>query len=553
MGAIGPVSLGEVRDVLADRLRTVAVEPPDNRYGRVFVGTADAGARADVPRRLRPRARRAPVPAEAPRGSAARRSDSPRGRGGAADAGRSRRGRAPPPAPRRRRRHRARVSLVSARRAARGASARAVLLRPRRDPRDDGPRPRPRGAAGGSRQRDARVARVARAARSRRAPWTTWSTTWRCCCRCSKTKDPLSVKGRAHYLLGLNDHLRRVPHGALAAVEARLDRLRRPRQAHRRRPRRARGPEARRASLSLTALQRYSVCPYQFLLAAIYRLEPFEEPTPLQRLDPLTKGGLFHQVQAAFFRERQKRKALPITPANLAESLEAIDARSSEGRGGASVRSSRPPSIACGGTRLPRSARTCVAGSCCRPKIRDPWTPERFELTSGFDRRRPRSAQRRRAGHGGRAVRPARLDRSRRAPRRVAHAARHRSQDGEEPHRGDDDGERREDAAARALQPGGRADDRRARGFRPALLLHARRGKFTAIPCSSVRSRATPASGAGDRGPRRSSSASLPRARRKARARTATSVAVCGPLEERRARRKNPGALADLKALRDLP
>ena len=37
MGAVGPVQLAEVRDVLADRLRSLEVEPPAQRYGRVFV------------------------------------------------------------------------------------------------------------------------------------------------------------------------------------------------------------------------------------------------------------------------------------------------------------------------------------------------------------------------------------------------------------------------------------------------------------------------------------------------------------------------------------
>ena len=39
MGAIGPVSLEEVRDVLADRLRTIDDQPPAQRYGAVFVGS----------------------------------------------------------------------------------------------------------------------------------------------------------------------------------------------------------------------------------------------------------------------------------------------------------------------------------------------------------------------------------------------------------------------------------------------------------------------------------------------------------------------------------
>ena len=39
MGAIGPVTLEEARDVLAERLRTLDEQPPANRYGRVFVGS----------------------------------------------------------------------------------------------------------------------------------------------------------------------------------------------------------------------------------------------------------------------------------------------------------------------------------------------------------------------------------------------------------------------------------------------------------------------------------------------------------------------------------
>ena len=39
MAAVGPVALAEVRDVLADRLVSLEVEPPAHRYGRVFVGS----------------------------------------------------------------------------------------------------------------------------------------------------------------------------------------------------------------------------------------------------------------------------------------------------------------------------------------------------------------------------------------------------------------------------------------------------------------------------------------------------------------------------------
>ena len=68
---------------------------------------------------------------------------------------------------------------------------------------------------------------------------------------------------------------------------------------------------------SLTALQRYAACPYQFLLAAIYRLAPLEEPAPLQRMDPLTRGDLFHQMQAGVLRQLQAEGMLPLSVEQL--------------------------------------------------------------------------------------------------------------------------------------------------------------------------------------------------------------------------------------------
>src|SRR5439155_761858 len=41
LDVIGPVALGEVRDVLAAELTTLAEPPPKDRYGRVFVGTIE--------------------------------------------------------------------------------------------------------------------------------------------------------------------------------------------------------------------------------------------------------------------------------------------------------------------------------------------------------------------------------------------------------------------------------------------------------------------------------------------------------------------------------
>mgnify|MGYP003694764521 CR=1 FL=1 len=67
---------------------------------------------------------------------------------------------------------------------------------------------------------------------------------------------------------------------------------------------------ARRYSLS--ALQKYANCPYQFLLSTIHRLRPAEDLEPLHRMDPLTRGSLFHEMQTAFYRRLQRDGALPV-------------------------------------------------------------------------------------------------------------------------------------------------------------------------------------------------------------------------------------------------
>jgi ATP-dependent helicase/nuclease subunit B len=63
---------------------------------------------------------------------------------------------------------------------------------------------------------------------------------------------------------------------------------------------------------SLSALQKYSACPYQFFLSAICRMRPADDLEPLQRMDPLTRGSIFHAVQASFYRRVKRVGALPV-------------------------------------------------------------------------------------------------------------------------------------------------------------------------------------------------------------------------------------------------
>jgi ATP-dependent helicase/nuclease subunit B len=75
---------------------------------------------------------------------------------------------------------------------------------------------------------------------------------------------------------------------------------------------------------SVSALQNYAYCPYRFLLSALYHLAPREEPEPLERMDPLTKGSLFHEVLAEFFRAMQQRQ-MKVGQSAIEAVLEVLD------------------------------------------------------------------------------------------------------------------------------------------------------------------------------------------------------------------------------------
>ena len=76
---------------------------------------------------------------------------------------------------------------------------------------------------------------------------------------------------------------------------------------------------------SVSALQRYSACPYQFLLGAIYRLEPLEQPEAIVQLDPLTRGAIFHEIQRDVLRALRAGGLLPIPAARRADARAILD------------------------------------------------------------------------------------------------------------------------------------------------------------------------------------------------------------------------------------
>jgi CRISPR/Cas system-associated exonuclease Cas4 (RecB family) len=135
-----------------------------------------------------------------------------------------------------------------------------------------------------------------------------------------------AVKGHAHYLLKLNECLRRSVVNRWARGEPRwsvsdgLIRVSLDTGAA------LAAQRLTARSYSLTTLQRFSACPYQFVLSAFYRLQPVELPEPLQRLDPLTRGSLFHDIQARFFRTLKSQGALPVTVDSIEEAAVVLDA-----------------------------------------------------------------------------------------------------------------------------------------------------------------------------------------------------------------------------------
>jgi CRISPR/Cas system-associated exonuclease Cas4 (RecB family) len=324
MGTIGPVTLDEASRVLALRLATIEAEPPARRYGRVFVGS---------PTQLRGRSFDVVfVPALAERMFPQKPREDPL----LLDDARQPLGAALPDQA-----DRAELEKLQLRLAIGAAERRLYVSFPTVEIGEGRPRVPSLYALEVWRAMTGRVPSADElqqaAARVSRA-----TLAWPAPADRDEAIDALEhdlstlrrlvdepdhrARGRAHYILQLNDCLQRsVRERFMRAkrtwshwdgITSTTDRLTPILAAQR--------LGARRYSLS--ALQKYSVCPYQFLLSAVYRLRPAEDLEPLQRMDPLTRGSLFHAVQTSFYRQLQAEGALPVTEATRERALAALDA-----------------------------------------------------------------------------------------------------------------------------------------------------------------------------------------------------------------------------------
>ena len=309
LDVIGPVALGEVRDVLAGELTTVAERPPDDRYGRVFVGTIEQARGRSFEVVFLPGLAERDLPAEAARGpDPARRA----------------------PARSRRAASRRRTSGPTASACCSGSPSGAARRRLHVSySRIEQTEARPRvpsfyalevvRALTGSVPEPQRMEREAAAAAGARLAWPAPDDPARAIDEVEHDLATLrallaggETRGRARYLLELNDCLARSLRTRWARWHRRFtpaDGLVRVTDGTRETLAAARlGARAYSAS----ALQKFAACPYQFFLSAICRLEPRPEVASIVELDPATRGHLFHRVQADAMRALAAEGRLPL-------------------------------------------------------------------------------------------------------------------------------------------------------------------------------------------------------------------------------------------------
>jgi hypothetical protein len=387
LSSVGPVTLREVRDVLAPRLSTLTAEPPRRRFGRVFVGTPSAArgrsfrvvfvpglAERMFPQRIREDALLLDHRREALGDLLVRQPD------------------------------RASEERLQLRLAAGAAAERLYLSYPRIEINESRPRVASfyvldvvRAVVGAIPAASHVSDRAFRESASRLA-WPApddparaidvfehdLATIGRLLTGC----DPLAAKGRARYLYELSPELQR-------SLTARWMRW------HRKQWDQADGlirsvPATTAPVLamqrlgarpySLTALQRFAACPYQFLLAAVYRLAPLEAPAPLQRIDPLTRGDLFHRIQAHALRRLQELRLLPLSPETLPRAQKILEWSVTE------IDRAAFDELAPAIERVWRDEITAMSRDLkiWLERLSEEaaeWTPERFEYAFGLDDR----------------------------------------------------------------------------------------------------------------------------------------------------------------------
>ena len=383
MDAIGPVPLEEARDVLAERLRAQDEYPRRSRAGQVFVGSPQQGRGRTFKVVFVPALAERLFP-QKPREDPMLLDEEMRG---PLDAGLFRQ------------EDRAKTERLLLRLAVGAATGRLWLSYPRLDV--SGARPRVPSfyvldvmrAVTGRIPNHEVLQRAAAAAGGARLDWPAPArpsdaidevehdlATLR---ELIAAPNPAAVRGHANYLLRLNDKLHRSVRRRAAHSRSRwLPQDGLVRAADSIRPMLDLQRLGARA-YSVSALQKFTTCPYQFALSAIYRLEPGKRPEPLQRLDPLTRGSIFHEAQERFFTALRRDGRLPVKAAGVPRALGVLERVVRE------VSAERREELAPAIERVWLDEMEAIARDL-RMWVRklpeaEEWTPRHFELSFGLD------------------------------------------------------------------------------------------------------------------------------------------------------------------------
>ena len=389
MAPVGPVDLYEVQLVLGPKLRELGVEPPRRRYGTVFVGPVEAARGQSFDTVFVPGLAERVFPKKI-----------------VEDAILPDRQRAEVDPALLTRRDRLEHERLALRLAVGAATRRLYLSYPRIDIQQSRPRVpsfyalEALRAAEGPLPGFDELARRAESASRARLGWPAPADPRHAVDEAEYDlalladlvdADEAKAKGSAHYLLSANPHLQR----ALRARSRRWlkrwtvsDGLVDPDEL-------AKAALARHQfsarPFSPTALQNYAFCPYKFFLSALMGLQPREEPTAIETMDPLTRGSLFHETQFEVLTELKAAGQLPLTLRSLREAFDRTDA--------AIERISRDFADRLA-PAIPRVWQDSV--NAIRADLRewlrrlaestDGWVPHQFELAFGLSRQRSRSA-----------------------------------------------------------------------------------------------------------------------------------------------------------------
>jgi ATP-dependent helicase/nuclease subunit B len=201
--------------------------------------------------------------------------------------------------------------------------------------------------------------------------------------------DATAITGAARYLITSNQHLARaLRHRAMRWDPKRwsyADGLCKPDES-------ARAALAAHAlsarSYSPTAMQSFAACPYRFVLHAIHKLAPREEPVAIEKIDPLERGSLVHEILFELLSELRTRGLIPIRPENLAEVRLALERILVVVAG--QYRDRLAPAIDRVWEDGVASIRADLLESLRRESEREPWSPWKLELAFGLHETRGR-------------------------------------------------------------------------------------------------------------------------------------------------------------------